>query len=65
MGDSESTVGAGDVVVVSLGVEHNVVNNGEVPLLIYTVYVPPNHIDKRVHATKEAAEADREDEQFV
>ncbi len=55
---------AGDVVVVSPGVRHNVRNVGAIPLKLYTVYVPPNHIDGRVHRTKADAEADTEDEAF-
>ena len=55
---------AGDLVVVSPGVMHNFINNGTVPLKLYTVYAPVNHIDGRVHATKEDAEQDVEDEAF-
>jgi len=60
----ESVVGAGDVVVVPPGTEHNVVNDGSEPLKIYTIYSPPNHIDGRVHATKADADADAADEEF-
>lgn len=60
----ESQVGEGDVVVVTPGVKHNLINSGRAPLLVYTVYAPVNHIDGRVHATKEDADADVEDEKF-
>ncbi|MBN1779225.1 MAG: cupin domain-containing protein [Candidatus Buchananbacteria bacterium] len=60
----ESEVKAGDVVVVTPGTEHNFVNTGSEPLKIYTIYCPPNHIEGRVHKTKEEAEADTEDEDF-
>lgn len=54
----------GDVVIVKPGTRHNVRNIGAEPLKIATVYVPPNHIDGRVHATKADADADEEDEAF-
>jgi mannose-6-phosphate isomerase-like protein (cupin superfamily) len=52
----------GDVVVVPPGVRHNFVNTGRQRLRLFTVYAPPNHLPGRVHATKEEAEADVEDE---
>ena len=53
---------AGDVIVVTAGAKHNVINTGAEPLKMYTIYGPPNHEDKIVRATKE--EADRKDEKF-
>ena len=61
----ERPVKAGDVVVVPAGTEHNFLNDGPNPLVLYTVYGPPDHADGVVHATKEegeAAEAAGEDE---
>ncbi len=55
---------AGDVVVVTPGVRHNFRNTGSEPLKLYTVYVPPNHIEGRIHVTKADADADAEDEAF-
>lgn len=49
-------VAAGDLVVVPAGVTHNVVNTGPNPLVLYTVYGPPDHADGAVHTTKEQAE---------
>ena len=60
----ETAVGSGDAVVVTPGVKHNLINTGDYPLMIYTIYAPANHIDGRVHETKEEAEADFEDEKF-
>lgn len=61
----ESEVGAGDVLIVSPGVRHNVMNVSDSELLkIYTLYTPANHIDGRVHATKAEADSDAEDEAF-
>ncbi|HEY2389043.1 MAG TPA: cupin domain-containing protein [Candidatus Binatia bacterium] len=57
-------IAAGDVLVVTPGTAHNVVNAGAQPLKIYTVYAPPNHLDGRVHATKADADADVADEAF-
>ena len=47
----------GDLVAVPCGHTHNFVNTGENPLILYTVYGPPNHADGVVHATKAEAEA--------
>ncbi|MEU7850366.1 cupin domain-containing protein [Micromonospora parva] len=58
-------VAAGDLVVVPAGTKHNFVNTGPNPLVLYTVYGPPEHADQAVHKTKEeadAAEAAGEDE---
>lgn len=57
-------VAAGDVVVIPPGTPHDIVNTGEVPLQLFTVYTPPNHIAGREHPTREAAETDAEDEEF-
>ncbi len=53
-------VAAGDVVVVPAGVEHNFLNAGPNPLVLYTVYGPPDHADGAVHHTKEEADAAEE-----
>ncbi|KGM13818.1 cupin domain-containing protein [Cellulomonas bogoriensis] len=49
-------VAQGDLVVVPAGRTHNFVNTGENPLILYTVYGPPEHADGAVHATKEEAD---------
>lgn len=49
-------VAAGDLVVVPAGRKHNFLNTGENPLILYTVYGPPEHADHAVHATKEQAD---------
>lgn len=54
----------GDVVVISPGIEHNLVNTGVEPLLIYSVYAPQNHLEGRIHKTKADAKKDEEDEKF-
>jgi len=57
----ERKVKAGDIVVVPAGRTHNFLNEGPNPLVLYTVYGPPDHADGAVHKTKE--QADRLEEQ--
>lgn len=64
LGETEIQMRDGDVVVVSPNTWHEVRNNGDTHALIYTVYTPPNHIEGRVHKTKEDAVKDTEDEEF-
>lgn len=49
-------VGAGSVVVVPAGTKHNFTNTGAEPLVLSTVYGPPDHADGVVHATKQEAD---------
>jgi mannose-6-phosphate isomerase-like protein (cupin superfamily) len=60
----EAEMSTGDVVVVTSGVKHNVINMGAGNLKVYTVYAPANHIDGVIHATKADADADTADEAF-
>lgn len=60
----EQPMNTGDVLVVTPGINHNIINTGQVPLKLYTVYAPANHLDGRVHKTKSEADADTEDEAF-
>jgi mannose-6-phosphate isomerase-like protein (cupin superfamily) len=50
----------GFAVIVPAGGHHNIVNTGDVPLKLYTLYAPPNHRDGVVHHTRADAEADNE-----
>jgi mannose-6-phosphate isomerase-like protein (cupin superfamily) len=54
----------GTALLVPAGSEHNIINTGDKPMKLYTVYAPPNHIDGRVHKTKAEAMADEDDENF-
>ncbi len=40
-------------VVIPAGVWHNVINTGDKPLKLYTIYTPPEHKDGVVQKTKE------------
>jgi mannose-6-phosphate isomerase-like protein (cupin superfamily) len=46
----------GDLVVVPAGRKHNFTNDGPNPLVLYTVYGPPEHADGAVHKTKKQAD---------
>ncbi|HEX6111924.1 MAG TPA: cupin domain-containing protein [Geminicoccaceae bacterium] len=48
--------------LVPAGARHNVINTGDEPLRLYTLYGPPEHRDGVVHRTK--AQADAEAEHF-
>jgi mannose-6-phosphate isomerase-like protein (cupin superfamily) len=50
-------VAQGDLVAVPAGTRHNFRNTGLNPLVLYTVYGPPEHADGTVHATKHEADA--------
>ncbi len=60
----KTPIGPGDVVVVTPGTDHNFRNTGTVPVKIFTIYAPPNHIDGRIHKTLEDANADTVDSAF-
>jgi mannose-6-phosphate isomerase-like protein (cupin superfamily) len=47
-------------VIVPAGARHNVVNTGEKPLRLYTLYGPPEHKDGVVRKSKADAEANEE-----
>jgi len=55
-------IGSGYAVLVPAGANHNIVNTGDQPLKLYSLYAPPNHRDGVLHHTREQAEAD--DEEF-
>lgn len=39
-------------VVIPAGTQHNVVNTGDGPLKLYSIYSPPEHKDGTIHPTK-------------
>lgn len=44
-----------DAVIVPAGTWHNLVNSGDTPLKVYSIYAPPEHPHGTVHVTKEDA----------
>ncbi len=57
-----SVIGDGSAVVVPAGTKHNIINTGQEPLKLYTLYAPPEHKDGVVRHTK--AEAIVSEEHF-
>jgi mannose-6-phosphate isomerase-like protein (cupin superfamily) len=55
-----TAIRAGFAVLVHAGANHNIINTGDVPLKLYTLYAPPNHRDGVVHHTRTEAEKDNE-----
>jgi len=55
-----TAIRSGFAVVVPAGTNHNIINTGNTPLKLYTLYAPPNHRDGVVHHTRAEAEADNE-----
>lgn len=47
-------------IVVPAGARHNLINSGDEPLLLYTLYAPPEHRDGLVQKTKKDAEEQEE-----
>jgi len=61
--DTEYLIKGGDVVIVPLGANHNVINTGSSEdLKMYTIYAKPNHQDGIIRKTKK--EADNNEEEF-
>lgn len=59
---TRSKIKSDDVVIVPAKARHNVINTGKKPLRLYTIYGPPEHLDKTVHTTK--LDADMAEEHF-
>lgn len=49
-----------DAIIAPAGARHNVINTGDKPLKLYTLYGPPDHRDGIVRTTKAEAEATEE-----
>jgi len=56
----EHRIKPGFAIHVPAGARRNIINGPSGPMKLYTLYAPPNHRDGVVHATKAAAEADKE-----
>jgi len=68
MGDAKDNltfdkkVSDGWCVVVPAGIWHNITNIGVTSMQVYAIYAPAHHTPGKVHATAEAAKADKDDE---
>ena len=60
----ENRVEDGSGVIVPSGARHNVRNTGTVPLKLYSIYGPPEHLDGVVQATKAEADARHHNEEW-
>ena len=60
----DSKISDGFAVVVPAGARHNIKNDGDEPLKLYTLYGPPDHKDKTVHRTKADAEAQHDADEW-
>lgn len=61
LNDISHDLDAGSAIVVPTGTKHNIINTGDSPMKLYSLYIPPHHRDGVVHATKAIAEADIKD----
>lgn len=57
---SRSKVEPDSAMLVPAGARHNVINTGDRPLQLYTIYAPPEHRDGTVHKTKDDAVSSKE-----
>jgi len=55
-----TAISAGFAVLVPAGTNHNIINTGNVPMKLYTLYAPANHRDGVIHHTHAEAEKDSE-----
>ena len=59
----DQDVKAGDLIIVPAGTQHQFINTGPTPLILYTVYSPAEHKPTSVHKDKE--QGDREEEEEI
>ena len=62
LNDVSQNISDGSVIVVPAGTKHNIINTGKDDMKLYTLYMPPHHLDGVIHKTKADAEADTTDE---
>lgn len=60
-GETKKQLQSDDIIIVPAGTWHNLVNNGEQDLKLYTLYSPPEHAFDTVQPTK----ADEEEDHFT
>ncbi len=56
-----TAISDGFAILVPAGTNHNIINTGDGPMKLYTLYAPPHHRDGVVHHTRAEAEADEEE----
>ena len=56
----ENDLEADYAVIIPAGTKHNILNVGDAPLKLYSIYSPPEHLDGTVHALK----SDQKEEHF-
>ena len=52
----KSEIEKGSIVFVPAGVQHNIINNDDEAMKLFTVYAPPQHAAGEVEATKDQGE---------
>lgn len=57
----EYKIGDGSAIVIPAGARHNVINDSDSDMKLYTIYSPPEHKDGTIHRSKSDALADKED----
>ncbi len=57
LSDFEAYVDDDFIFIIPAGKWHNLINTGNEPLKLYSIYAPPNHPHGTVHETKEEAQA--------
>ena len=63
--DSEEDVEKGSIVFVPTGVRHNVVNNDDEPMKLFTIYAPPQHAAGTVQPKKDRAQVEDLEEEMA
>lgn len=48
----QKRVGSSDAIIIPSGTWHNVINVGNVPLKVFSIYAPPQHPRGTVHKTR-------------
>ncbi|RDW75574.1 hypothetical protein BP5796_06395 [Coleophoma crateriformis] len=56
----DQDVKAGDLMVVPAGTQHQFINTGPTPLILYTIYSPAEHAPHTVHHDKKQADEEEE-----
>jgi mannose-6-phosphate isomerase-like protein (cupin superfamily) len=52
-GEDDDEIEVGDLIFTPAGVQHNIINNSEGDLKLYTIYAPPEHNPGEVQETQE------------